>query len=46
VSAILRSRLPQIIAELTPRVEQRRRRGELSADDQAALAVGRVVTIE
>jgi hypothetical protein len=28
------------------RIEQARRRGELSADDQAALAVGRVVTIE
>jgi hypothetical protein len=28
------------------RIEQRRRRGELSPDDQAALAVGRVVTIK
>jgi hypothetical protein len=28
------------------RIEQRRRRGELSADDQAALSIGRVVTIE
>jgi chromosome segregation ATPase len=28
------------------RIEQRRRRGELSAADQAALAIGRVVTIE
>ena len=28
------------------RVEQKRRRGELSADDQAALAIGRVVTIK
>jgi hypothetical protein len=27
-------------------IEQRRRSGELSADDQAALAIGQVVTIE
>jgi hypothetical protein len=28
------------------RIEQKRRRGELSVDDQAALAVGRVVTVK
>ncbi len=28
------------------RIEQQRRRGELSADDQAALAIGRVVTVK